>query len=447
MKDLPCLQPSLVTGFYTIRFATSDAKTFANYLRIAMGFTEVAHRGLETDSLLLASHVLRNAHVVFEIVNTLSSRRCSPLLNPEILAAFDGLDTASHMALTASTFQEVLETLKNLETEKLHRIARDAIVAEHVDSFVHKHGFGIYDVVFRVCDCEQAFWQAVRGGAIQVDLPREFSLEHGGTIKIACVRIPKTDILHTIVESQSQEWCLPGYKAVADTTAPRTFIGQIDHCVQNYSWNEMLPVARFYSSAFGFHKYWSVDESDVSTGNSALRLIVMASHNAEVKMPINEPAESLYMGQIEEFYMYFNGPGVQHVALTTHDILETVQFMRLRNIEFNEISNEYYENLMHRLALKNITLTEDFVMLRKNHILCDFDPLSTFMRHDGTIGCNYILQISTKPFHDRPTFFLEIIQRYNHNGFGKGTFKGLFESIELEQKNRGTLVKRNLCES
>lgn len=178
----------------------------------------------------------------------------------------------------------------------------------------------------------------------------------------------------------------------------------------------------------------------MSTGATALKSVVMASANGKVKMPINEPAKGIMKGQIEEFYEFYKGPGVQHIALITRDIIALVKAMRLRGIDFNTISDAYYKNLEERLNKDSIKLFESFEELKALHILVDFDLASKYLHRDGRYRCHYILQIFTKPLHDRPTLFLEIIQRHHHNGFGKGTFKGLFETIEAQQRLRGTLV-------
>ncbi|CAH2354308.1 hypothetical protein CLIB1423_15S03224 [[Candida] railenensis] len=165
----------------------------------------------------------------------------------------------------------------------------------------------------------------------------------------------------------------------------------------------------------------------------------MASSNGNVKIPINEPGEGKKRGQIEEFYDFNEGPGIQHVAIRTKNILATVKSLYSRGIEFNTMTSSYYDDLKKRLERDGVLILEDLNELRKLNILVDYDPNS---RNKKTNVCNYILQIFTKPFSDRPTLFFEVIQRRHHNGFGKGTFKGLFESIEAQQMKRGTLTDR-----
>lgn len=268
--------------------------------------------------------------------------------------------------------------------------------------------------------------------------------DENGAVKIAVIGVPGNDISHTLVQKLSYKGKYLPHYAHSLRECPNlqreVQLQEIDHCVQNFSWNEMMPNAKFYASALGLHKFWSVDDKDVSTGNTALRSVVMSSANGKVKIPINEPARAKLRGQIEEFYEYFGGPGVQHLALLTRDILRTVRALRASGLKFNQIQPSYYVELARRLARDNIEMKEDFDQIRQGHILVDYDPATKYKKPNGKYGCNYILQIFTEPLHDRPTVFLEIIQRYHHNGFGKGTFKGLFESIELEQKKRGTLI-------
>lgn len=430
-----------IVGFFSVRFATSNAKEMASYFQFAMGFELVAQKGLETGSSLIASHVLKNGKAVVEIVTSIkvASEEAD---DGENLAALFGNDTNSvSLARLVSQYEEVRQ-------QKKPDVAYDALLAYLSDTFVGRHGMGVIDILLGVTDVDSTYSRAICNGALSLEVPHILSDCHG-VVRLAKIGVPGTDMHHTLVQKVDYDGVyLPGYKtSLCNNQAQLPFapvsICEIDHCVQNYSWNEMFKYARFYASALGLHKYWSVDESDVSTTNTALRSLVMASANGKVKMPINEPAESKLVGQIEEFYQYFNGPGVQHIALRTRDILQCVCSMRTRGVDFNEMSSDYYEGLMARLAEHNIVLTEDMDKLRANHILVDFDPATRFARKNGTFGCNYILQIFTKPLHDRPTFFFEIIQRHHHNGFGKGTFKGLFETIERQQQLRGTLVPSN----
>jgi 4-hydroxyphenylpyruvate dioxygenase len=190
----------------------------------------------------------------------------------------------------------------------------------------------------------------------------------------------------------------------------------------------MVPACEFYEKCLDFHRFWSVDDSQIHTEYSSLRSIVMTSTSEKVKMPINEPAPGLRKSQIQEYVDYNSGAGVQHIALNTRDVIAAVKAMRARGAQFLTIPDSYYENLKLRLnAQDSIKVKEDLEVLRELKILVDFDERG------------YLLQIFTKPVQDRPTLFLEIIQRENHEGFGAGNFKSLFEAIEIEQEKRGNL--------
>lgn len=424
-----------IVCFYAVQFATSNAKEMATYLQNAMGFEYVAYRNLETGSRLIAGHVLKNGNVVVEVVTSLKStpQNSQPEVAEKLLKYFPG-NLGPHLALIASHYHEVHHDMSR-------ELAYDAILANTADQFISRHGMGVLDVSLEVTDVDLVYSLAVTNGAILIQPPLTFH-DRYGLVKLAKVRVPDTDLHHTLVQRLEYRGAyLPGYKPLElYHDMLRISFCEIDHCVQNYSWNEMQRYARFYAAAFGLHKYWSVDEADISTGNTALRSLVMASTNGKVKMPINEPAETRLVGQIQEYIEFFGGPGIQHIALRTRNIIDTVVSLRTRGVEFNDISYSYYHDLGKRLASDRIRLHEDMDQLMANNILVDFDPESKFPRKDGSFGCNYILQIFTKPLHDRPTFFFEIIQRRHHNGFGKGTFKGLFETIENQQRLRGTLV-------
>ena len=185
----------------------------------------------------------------------------------------------------------------------------------------------------------------------------------------------------------------------------------------------MESACKFYEKVFGWHRFWSVDDKDVSTEFSSLRSIVMANENEKIKMPINEPAEGLKKSQIQEFVEFYDGPGVQHVAMSTKDIISTVKQLKNNGVELLETPKTYYEDLKKRVG----DFDENIDVLSKLGILLDSDE-------NG-----YMLQIFTKPLQDRPTLFYEIIQRKGSNSFGKGNFKALFESIEKEQALRGNL--------
>lgn len=428
-----------ILGFHSIKFCSSNARQTAQYFELAFGFEPVAFRGLETGSRILASHVVRNGPVVFEIVNGLQE---VPEEEDKRRALFAQL---KHMS---SAYKQASNANSAVAGAIAAQIARDMEDAQLVQRFVCAHGDGAWDVLLCVEDAWALFVRAVSGGAVALH-PPELLLDEHGSVCVATVGVPGTDICHTLVQNIDYRGAYlphfaPAPPAPATTLrAPSVRLNCVDHAVQNYSWNQMDTYSAFYARCFGFRKYWSVDEQAVLTGKTALRLVVMSSSNGRVKIPINEPALGTRRGQIEEFCDFFGGPGVQHIALRTRDILWAVGLLRERGVQFNDIGPEYYENLESRLQEDRIELFEDFEELRRNHILVDYDASSRYEvpGEKGPVGrCNYIAQIFTTPLHDRPTLFIEIIQRRHHNGFGKGTFKGLFESIERQQELRGTLT-------
>ena len=191
----------------------------------------------------------------------------------------------------------------------------------------------------------------------------------------------------------------------------------------------MIEVAEWYKNTLDFHQFWSVDDKQVHTQYSALRSIVMTDYDRIVKLPINEPAEGLKKSQIQEYVDYHGGSGVQHIAMRTKDIIKSIKSLKSRGINFLKIPKSYYIDLRKRLSKqRSINIIEDLNILEELNILIDFDDKG------------YLLQIFTENIQDRPTLFLEVIQRHNHNGFGAGNFKALFESIELEQQLRGNLT-------
>ena len=222
---------------------------------------------------------------------------------------------------------------------------------------------------------------------------------------------------------------------MAETTATPRFpspnLRYIDHVVGNQPDLEMEAVCRAYEQHLQFHRFWSVDDSIIHTAFSSLRSIVMADPHERIKMPINEPANGLRRSQIQEYVDYYGGAGVQHVALFTNDIIASVDALRKRGVSFLDIPPSYYKQLKEKLwSRKNpsFEVQEPLEILQRLHILVDYDEKG------------YLLQIFTKPVQDRPTLFYEIIQRHNHQGFGAGNFKSLFEAIEAEQQLRGNLV-------
>jgi len=202
----------------------------------------------------------------------------------------------------------------------------------------------------------------------------------------------------------------------------------IDHVVGNQPDNEMVPIVEWYERVLEFHRFWSVDDKMIHTEFSSLKSIVVTDYDEKVKMPLNEPAQGKKKSQIQEYVDYYGGPGAQHIALNTKDIITAVSNLRARGLQFLTIPDSYYKNLKEKLKVSPIQVKEDLDVLQKLHILIDYDDKG------------YLLQIFTKPTQDRPTFFLEIIQRNNHQGFGAGNFRSLFEAIERDQAERGNLT-------
>lgn len=212
-----------------------------------------------------------------------------------------------------------------------------------------------------------------------------------------------------------------------ESLLPVTKLNFIDHCVGNQPDLEMISACELYEKQLVFHRFWSVDDEQIHTEYSALRSIVMADWDERIKMPINEPAKGKKKSQIQEFVDYYGGPGVQHVAFNTNDIIGAVRNLKDRGAEFLTIPSTYYTRLRGKLLDSKVKINESIDELEKFDILIDYDE-------NG-----YLLQIFTKPTQDRPTLFYEVIERHNHQGFGAGNFKSLFESIEIEQEKRGNL--------
>lgn len=300
-------------------------------------------------------------------------------------------------------------------------IVKSCVLPEHgcvLSKYVTLHGDSIKDIAFKVDDCESIYHKAIEKGAISVCKPH---------VKNACVIATiktMTDITHTFVEGQ--------YLALDDFTCyemnainkllPPTNLELIDHVVTNTS--HMEPLVEWYENVLEFHRFWSVDETQIHTEYSALRSTVMANQDETVKMPINEPVPGLRESQIQEYINFHGGSGVQHVALLTKDIITTVSALKQRGVDFLTIPKSYYTNLKARLQMNNKIIDGDLELIEKYNILVDFDE-------NG-----YLLQIFTKPITSRPTLFIEIIERHNFDGFGAGNFKALFECIEMEQMNR-----------
>ncbi len=295
--------------------------------------------------------------------------------------------------------------------------------ASPISEFIHKHGDGIKDIAMHVEDVDRAFNESVNRGAVAVEAPHTIS-DETGTIRKAAIKT-YGDVIHTFINrSEYNGIFLPGY-AAKESTLKSSSVGIqfVDHCVGNVELGKMDDWVAFYRDVLGFTQYISFDDKDISTEYSALMSKVMAGGRGMIKFPINEPADGAKKSQIEEYLDFFEGPGVQHLALLTGDIIETVTKLRERGLEFLAIPTSYYDELEERVG----KIDEPIDKLAELGILVDCDD-------EG-----YLLQIFSKPVVDRPTLFYEIIQRKGARGFGKGNFKALFEAIEREQDLRGNL--------
>jgi 4-hydroxyphenylpyruvate dioxygenase len=292
-------------------------------------------------------------------------------------------------------------------------------IADHVQ----RHGDGVRCVALWVDDARQSWRETVSRGAVSVAEPYVVSDDYGQAV-LASIRA-YGDTIHTFVQrGDYQGPFLPGFRAVeADPVARPVGLLHIDHVVGNVGWHEMNTWVDFYAKVMGFTLYQSFDDKDISTEYSALMSKVMSNGNGYVKFPINEPAEGKRKSQIEEYLDFYGGPGVQHIALATKDILHTVNKLHEQGVEFLRVPHTYYSELQQRVGRIDEPLDE----LERLGILVDRDD-------EG-----YMLQIFTRPVEDRPTLFFEIIQRKGSRSFGKGNFKALFEAIEREQQARGNL--------
>jgi 4-hydroxyphenylpyruvate dioxygenase len=292
-------------------------------------------------------------------------------------------------------------------------------LADHV----RRHGDGVRDLAFWVDDARAAWKTAVERGATSVQEPAEQSDEYG-TVVVAAIAT-YGDTIHSMVERKNYKGLfLPGYRAEKPPLqATPVGLKYIDHCVGNVELGKMNEWVGFYERVLGFFNLLTFDDKDISTEYSALMSKVMSNGNGRIKFPINEPAAGKHKSQIDEYLDFYRGPGVQHIACATDDIIGTVSDMRSRGVEFLHAPPSYYADMKARVG----AIDEPLDRLEELGILVDRDD-------EG-----YLLQIFTKPVKDRPTLFYEIIQRKGAKGFGKGNFKALFEAIEHEQGLRGNL--------
>jgi 4-hydroxyphenylpyruvate dioxygenase len=357
-----------INGTDYIEFYVGNAKQSSHYYRTAFGFELVAYRGPETGVRDRASYLL------------------------------------------------VQDKLRFLFTTPM---GPESPIAEHV----HLHGDGVKDIAFWVDDAREAYAKAIERGAASAQAPTVMRDDQGELV-IAAIRT-YGDTIHSIVERRNYRGLfMPGFVPVSSPYMPAPIgLKYVDHCVGNVELGKMNAWVDFYANVLGFHNLLTFDDKDISTEYSALMSKVMSNGNGRIKFPINEPAVGKKKSQIEEYLDFYRGPGVQHVAIATDDIIATVRQLVARGVEFLRTPTTYYDDLLARVG----KIDEDLEPLRELGILVDRDD-------EG-----YLLQIFTKPVEDRPTLFYEIIQRKGARSFGKGNFKALFESIEREQAARGNL--------
>ncbi|HWV69620.1 4-hydroxyphenylpyruvate dioxygenase [Chitinophaga sp.] len=357
-----------LNGTDYVEFYVGNAKQAAHYYKTAFGFQPVAYAGPETGVKDRVSYVLVQNKLRFVLTTSLLP---------------------------------------------------DTEIARHVA----KHGDGVKVLALWVDDARSAYEETVKRGATPYLEPVVEKDEFGEVVRSGIHTYG--DTVHLFVERRNYKGLfMPGYKEWKSTYQPtETGLLYVDHCVGNVGWNEMNTWVEFYERVMGFRNLISFDDSDISTEYSALMSKVMSNGNGRVKFPINEPAEGKKKSQIEEYLDFYGGPGVQHVAIATNDIVHTVTELQNRGVEFLTVPPVYYETLLDRVG----KIDEEIAPLQKLGILVDRDD-------EG-----YLLQIFTKPIQDRPTVFFEIIQRKGAQSFGKGNFKALFESIEREQALRGNL--------
>lgn len=351
-----------------VEFYVGNAKQSAYYFKTAFGFQEVAYAGLETGVTDRTSYVLQQDKI--------------------------------RLVITSS-------------------------MVEHSDINRHlnEHGDGVKIVALWVPDAAKAFKETTARGAKPFQEPQVSEDENGKVTTSGIYTYGET--VHLFVERNDYNGpFLPGYVARSPKYQPESVgLKYIDHMVGNVDWGQMNTWVKFYAEVMGFSQIISFDDNDISTEYTALMSKVMSNGNGRIKFPINEPAEGKKRSQIEEYINFYNGAGVQHLALATDNIIYTIHELRERGVDFLDVPDSYYLDLQDRVG----AIDEDIEVLKKYKILVDRDD-------EG-----YLLQLFTKPLMDRPTVFIEIIQRKGATSFGKGNFKALFEAIEREQEHRGTL--------
>ncbi|MFN3445508.1 MAG: 4-hydroxyphenylpyruvate dioxygenase [Bacteroidia bacterium] len=295
----------------------------------------------------------------------------------------------------------------------------DSHIAEHH----RKHGDGVKYLALWVDDAYDAYEKTTGKGGVGTVKPTTLT-DKDGEVRMSGIKT-YGEVEHLFIERKNYNGVfMPGYVKWESSYNPEpTGLLYVDHCVGNVGWNQMNPWVKFYEDVMGFKNILSFDDNDISTEYSALMSKVMSNGNGYVKFPINEPAEGKKKSQVEEYLDFYEGEGVQHIAIATKDIVATVRQLMARGVEFLKVPDSYYNDLFERVGI----IEEDIAPLRELGILVDRDD-------EG-----YLLQLFTKPVEDRPTMFFEIIQRKGAKSFGKGNFKALFEALEREQANRGNL--------
>ncbi len=351
-----------------VEFYVGNAKQAAHYYKTAFGFQSLAYSGPETGMKDRVSYAIRQNKLTLLLTTPLRSG------NP---------------------------------------------IADHI----YKHGDGVKALALRVPDATSAWKETTRRGAKSYFEPNRMTDDKGEVVMSGIHTYG--DTVHLFIERKNYHGAfMPGFRKWESTyNPPPSGLLYVDHCVGNVGWNQMNPWVKFYEDVMGFRNILSFDDNDISTEYSALMSKVMSNGNGFVKFPINEPAEGKKKSQVEEYLEFYNGEGVQHVAMATQDIVSTVTELQRRGVEFLQVPTTYYDDLLDRVG----KIDEDVEPLSRLGILVDRDD-------EG-----YLLQIFTKPVEDRPTLFYEIIQRKGAKSFGKGNFKALFEAIEREQAARGNL--------
>ncbi|MET7028553.1 4-hydroxyphenylpyruvate dioxygenase [Sediminicola luteus] len=358
-----------------------------------------------------------------------------PLLGTDYVELYVGnAKQAAHYYMSAWGFQPLayagLETgLKDrvsyvLQQDKIRLVLTSPLksggdINRHIDA----HGDGVKSIALWVDDATKSYQETTKRGAESYMEPKTMEDDKGKVVVSGIHTYGET--VHLFVERGDYKGVfMPGFRAWDPVYKPSDVgLKYIDHMVGNVGWNEMNKWCQFYEKVMGFAQLVSFDDKDISTEYTALMSKVMSNGNGRIKFPINEPAEGKKKSQIEEYIEFYNGAGVQHMAMATDNIIETVTALKNRGVEFLTVPSSYYEDVLDRVG----EIDEDLEPLSELGILIDRDD-------EG-----YLLQIFTKPILDRPTMFIEIIQRKGAKSFGKGNFKALFEAIEREQESRGTL--------